>query len=112
MGLVAPLISRGGVHYVRLDPTHGSELRKTRPCVVISPDELNHHLRTVIVAPMTTSPRVYPWRVPCRFRGRKGLVALDQIRTVDAERLGKKLGELSAETMRKALSVLAEMFSV
>ena len=89
MGLAAPLISRGDVHYVRLDPTHGSELRKTRPCVVVSPDELNHHLRTVIVAPMTTSARAYPWLVPCRFRGRKGVVALDQIRAIDAERLGK-----------------------
>jgi len=112
MGLAAPLISRGDVHYVRLDPTHGSELRKTRPCVVVSPDELNHHLRTVIVAPMTTSARAYPWLVPCRFRGRKGVVALDQIRAIDAERLGKKLGELNAETMRRAVGVLLEMFDV
>lgn len=108
--MAAPLISRGSVHYVRLDPTHGSELRKTRPCVVVSPDELNHHLRTIIIAPMTTSARSYPWRVPCRFRARKGVVALDQIRTVDAERLGKKLGELNADTIRQISGVLAEMF--
>jgi mRNA interferase MazF len=77
--------ARGDVHLVRLDPTLGSEMQKTRPCLVVSPDELNEHLRTVIVAPMTTAGRAYPWRVPCRFQRRAGFVALDQLRTVDAE---------------------------
>ena len=73
-------VSRGEVHLVRLDPTLGSEIKKTRPCLVVSPDELNQHLRTVIVAPMTTSGQAYPWRVVCRFQNRSGFVALDQLR--------------------------------
>ena len=81
--------SRGDVYLVQLDPTRGSEIRKTRPCLVVSPDELNDHLRTVIVAPMTTGGYAYPWRVPCRFEGRNGFVATDQLRTVDVERLAR-----------------------
>jgi len=73
------------VHLVRLDPRLGSEIQKTSPCLLVSPDELNEHLRTVIVAPMTTAGRAYPWRVPCRFQRRSGFVALDQVRTVDTE---------------------------
>ena len=78
--------ARGEVHLVRLDPTLGSEIQKTRPCLVVSPDELSQYLRTVIVAPMTTGGRAYPWRVACRFQRRAGFVALDQLRTVDADR--------------------------
>ena len=104
-------IARGDVHLVRLDPTLGSEIRKTRPCVVISPDELNQHLRTVIVAPMTTGGHAYPWRVACRFQNRSGFVVLDQLRTVDGERLVKRLGRLSSATTTEALETLQEMFA-
>jgi mRNA interferase MazF len=103
-------VRRGDVHLVRLDPTVGSEVRKTRPCLVISPDELNEHLRTVIVAPMTTGGHAYPWRIPCRFRNRSGYVAVDQLRTVDGERLVKRLGQLSAATTTAVLDTLQEMF--
>jgi mRNA interferase MazF len=102
---------RGHVYLVRLDPTLGSEIKKTRPCVVVSPDELNEHLRTVIVAPMTTSGRAYPWRPRCRFQSRAGYVALDQLRTVDAERLLKPLGQLSADTVGAVLQQLQELFA-
>jgi mRNA interferase MazF len=102
---------RGDVHLVRLDPTRGSEIKKTRPCVIVSPDELNDHLRTVIVAPMTTSGRAYPWRVACRFGNRSGFVAIDRLRTVDGERLIQRLGKLSAETTGRVLITLQEMFS-
>jgi mRNA interferase MazF len=94
-----------------LDPTLGSEIRKTRPCLVISPDELNQHLRTAMVAPMTTGGPAYPWRIPCRFRNRTGFVALDQLRTVDIERLLKRLGRLPATTIREVLQCLQEMFA-
>ena len=104
-------IARGDVHLVRLDPTLGSEIRKTRPCIVISPDELNQHLRTVIVAPMTTGGHAYPWRVACRFQNRSGFVALDQLRTVDSERLVKRLGRLASATTTEALETLQEMFA-
>lgn len=106
------VISRSEVYLVSLDPTVGSEIRKTRPCVVVSPDEINHHIRTVVIAPMTTKGRRYPTRVPCRFQDTQGLVVLDQIRTVDSERLVKRLGTLDAETMRAVLEVLQEMFAL
>jgi mRNA interferase MazF len=109
--VAAPLISRGDIHFVALDPSRGGGLRKTRPCVVVSPDELNHHLRTVIVAPMTSASRAYPWRVPCRFRRRAGVIALDQLRTVDRDRLSARKGALHADELRRALAVLQEMFS-
>jgi mRNA interferase MazF len=102
---------RGEVHLVRLDPTLGSEIQKTRPCLVVSPDELNQYLRTVIVAPMTTGGRAYPWRVPCRFQRRSGFVALDQLRTVDAERLLRLLGRLTPQTVTTVLRRLGEMFA-
>ncbi|MGH9147378.1 MAG: type II toxin-antitoxin system PemK/MazF family toxin [Vicinamibacterales bacterium] len=102
---------RGDVHLVRLDPTLGSEIRKTRPCVVISPDELNTHLRTAIVAPMTTHGQAYPWRVDCQFQRRRGFVALDQLRTIDTERLVKRLGRLSPDTVSTVLRGLQEMFA-
>jgi mRNA interferase MazF len=104
-------ISRGQVFLVRLDPTLGSEIKKTRPCLVISPDELNEHLRTVIVAPMTTGGRPYPWRPRCRFQDRTGFVALDQLRTVDAERLVKSLGHLESPTVVVVLERLQDMFA-
>ena len=103
--------ARGEVHLVRLDPTLESEVRKTRPCVVLSPDELNQHLRTVIVAPMTTGGHAYPWRVACRFQSRSGFVVLDQLRTVDTERLVKRLGRLASTTTTEALETLREMFA-
>src|SRR5207247_8917635 len=97
MGVVVTRAGRacGEVHLVRLDPTLGSEIQKTRPCLVVSPDELNQYLRTVIVAPMTTGGRAFPWRVACRFQRRSGFVALDQLRTVDTERLLPRLGRLA-----------------
>ena len=105
-------IGRGHVYLVRLDPTQGSEIRKTRPCVIVSPDELNQHLQTVIIAPMTTGGRAYPWRPRCRFQGRAGFVALDQLRTVDAERLLKSLGQLDSKTVLAMLRTLQEMFAL
>jgi mRNA interferase MazF len=104
--------SRFDVFLVSLDPTVGSEIRKTRPCVVISPDEMNRHIRTVIVAPMTRKGHAYPTRVPCRFRGRSGQVVLDQVRTVDAARLVRKHGRLDTATGARVLAVLGEMFAL
>src|SRR5512145_1598185 len=104
-------MERGDVYLVRLDPTPGSEIQKTRPCVVVSPDELNAHLRTVIVAPLTTGGRAYPWRIRCRFQRRSGYVVLDQLRTVDRERLVKRLGTLSGQTVAEVLGALQEMFA-
>ncbi len=105
------VIARGEVYLVRLDPTLGREIQKTRPCAVVSPDELNAHLRTVIVAPMTTAGQAYPWRIRCRFQQRSGYVVLDQLRTVDRERLVKKLGALSGPTLIEVLGALQEMFA-
>jgi mRNA interferase MazF len=104
-------IARGQVYLVRLDPTLGSEIKKTRPCVVVSPDELNENLRTVNVVPMTTGGRAYPWRPRCRFLNRAGFVALDQLRTVDAERLLKPLGRLDSATVLAVLGRLQAMFA-
>jgi mRNA interferase MazF len=105
------VINRFEVYLVGLDPTIGSEIKKTRPCLVVSPDEMNRHIRTVIVAPMTTKGRTYPTRVACRFRGKSGQVVLDQVRTVDAARLVRKLGRLDPGTGAKVLAVLGEMFA-
>lgn len=104
-------VRRGQVFVVSLDPTQGREIKKARPCVVVSPDELNAHLRTYIVAPLTTGSHAYPFRVPCRFQGKAGYVVLDQIRTVDRGRLVKRLGRLSPQALGKSLSVLQEMFA-
>jgi mRNA interferase MazF len=104
-------LARGEVHLVQLDPTFGSEIRKTRPCLVVSPDELNQYLRTAIVAPMTTGGQAYPWRISCRFQNRSGFVALDQLRTVDTERLIKRLGRLTPDTVTAVLLGLQEMFA-
>lgn len=108
--MVAPSVRRGDVWLVRLDPTRGREIRKTRPCVVISPDELNAHLGTFIVAPLTTGSHPYPFRVAVRFAARDGHVVLDQLRTIDRERLTRKLGALSTPALTKSLTVLGEMF--
>ena len=104
-------VKRFEVYLVNLDPTVGSEMQKTRPCVVVSPDEMNQHIRTVIVAPMTPKGRGYPTRVKCRFEGKESQIVLDQLRTVNKERLVKRPGEIGRETGRAALSVLAEMFA-
>ena len=108
MGVV---VSRFDVHLVRLDPTEGHEIQKARPCLVISPDEVNRHLGTVIVAPMTTAGRAYPSRVPVEFQGKHGQAVLDQIRTVDKRRLVKRLGRIEEQAAEKVLAVLGEMFA-
>jgi len=104
-------VRRFEVHLISLDPTKGSEIRKTRPCVIISPDEMNKHIRTIIIAPMTSTIKNYPTRVTTTFQGKKGQVVLDQIRTVDKSRLIKKLGSISSSAEEKVLSVLQEMFA-
>ncbi len=104
-------VSRFDVYLIVLDPTVGSEMRKERPCLVISPDEMNQHIRTVIVAPMTTKKRSYPTRVSCKFQGRNGQIVLDQIRTVDCQRLTKRVGRIDERTSHSVLAVLREMFS-
>lgn len=104
-------INRFEVYLVNLDPTVGHEIKKVRPCLVVSPDEMNHHIRTVIVAPMTTKGRAYPTRVPCRFKGKTGHIVLDQLRTVDSVRLVGNLGRISRKTASDVLAVLQEMFA-
>ncbi len=104
-------INRFEVYLVNLDPTVGHEIKKVRPCLVVSPDEMNHHIRTVIVAPMTTKGRAYPTRVPCRFKGKTGHIVLDQLRTVDSVRLVRNLGSISQKTASDVLAVLQEMFA-
>ena len=102
---------RDEVWLVTLDPAHGFEIRKTRPCLVISPDQMNSNLQTVVVAPMTTVTRPYPTRVRVRFQGKTGQVALDQLRAVDRQRLVRKLGKVSSDTAAAASATLVEMFS-
>ena len=102
---------RGEIWLVNLDPTVGSEISKTRPCVVVSPAEMHDHLRTVIVAPMTTKSRAAPFRIGVTHGGQKGLILLDQMRAVDQVRLAKKLGAVSAKTLTSALSTLQEVFT-
>ena len=104
------VVQRFDVWLVTLDPTVGSEIRKTRPALVVSPDEMNTHISTVIIAPMTTKGRNYPTRVPCTFQGKTGEIVLDQLRTVDKTRLVKRLGRLDAAASDAVLAVLAEMF--
>ena len=101
---------RGEVHLVALDPSRGAEIRKTRPCLVVSPDELNDHLTTAIVAPMTTGGHAYPFRIACRFAKRDGYVVLDQLRTVDRARLVRRLGRVHRPTLDSVLEALREMF--
>ncbi|PYX07953.1 MAG: transcriptional regulator [Acidobacteria bacterium] len=102
---------RDEVWLVSLDPTRGAEIQKTRPCLVISPDEMNRYLQTIVVAPMTTAIRPYPTRVPVRFQGQSGQVALDQLRAIDRQRLLRKLGKVSASTAQVVSATLLEMFS-
>jgi mRNA interferase MazF len=103
--------NRFDVYLVGLDPTVGSEIKKTRPCLVISPDEMNRHIATVIVAPLTTQGQSYPTRVTCHFQSKAGQVVLDQLRTIDKARLLKRLGRISLPAQKVVLSVLAEMFA-
>lgn len=105
------VISRFEIHIVSLNPAVGSEIRKSRPCIIISPDEMNKYLGTVIVAPMTSAVKEYPSRVKCKFKGKTGQIALDQIRTVSKERLKKKLGMISEEIQNNVLEILQKMFS-
>ena len=105
------MVKRGEIWLVALDPTVGSEIKKSRPCVIISPPELNEHLRTVIVAPMTSKGFVAPFRVPVTHGGTKGLIVLDQVRTVDKIRLVKRLGAVSAKTLATVLATLQEVFA-
>jgi mRNA interferase MazF len=108
MGVVA---SRFDVFLVRLDPTEGHEIQKTRPCLIISPNEMNRHIRTVLIAPMTSRGRPYPTRVPVTFQGTAGQIVLDQIRAVDNQRLVRKLGRINRRTAEQVLAVLAQMFA-
>lgn len=104
-------IRRFDVHLVNLDPSVGSEIKKTRPCLIISPDEMNRHIRTVIIAPMTTAQKDYPTRVPCTFQKTQGQIVMDQIRTIDKQRLVKKLGTLDAKAQSDVIAVLQRLFA-
>ncbi|MDZ8070636.1 MAG: type II toxin-antitoxin system PemK/MazF family toxin [Nostoc sp. DedQUE08] len=108
---VGVVVNRFDVFLVNLDPTIGSEIQKTRPCVVISPDEMNKYIATIIVAPMKTKGQSYPTRVTCEFQGKDGQIVLDQIRTVDKTRLVKKLGQIDSDEQKAVLDTLAEMFA-
>jgi len=105
------VVNRFDVYLVNLDPTIGKEIQKTRPCLIISPDEINNHIATVIIAPMTTKGRNYPTRVNCIFEGKNGQIVLDQIRTIDMSCLVKKLGKISTSIQKEVLVVLLQMFS-
>ena len=105
------VVKRFDVYLVNLDPTIGRGIKKTRPCLVISPDEMNRHIGTVIVAPMTTQGQAYPTRISCRFQGKNGQIVLDQIRTIDKTRLVKKLGQINTATQKAVIVLLAEMFA-
>ena len=112
MGVVAAgMVRRGEVFLVNLNPTRGAETRKARPCVVVSPDELNASLHTYLIAPLTSGGHPYPYRVPCRFGERAGQIVLDQVRAVDRSRLFRRLGHLTPATLGKVLGVLQEMFA-
>lgn len=108
--MVSPLLQTGDIWLAALDPTVGSEIQKTRPCVVISPNEMHQHLRTVIVAPMTTGSRPAAFRIPLSFQGKQGLILLDQIRTLDKQRLIQRVGAVHAATLTRTLKTLQEMF--
>lgn len=106
------MVKRFDVFLVSLDPTIGSEIKKTRPCAVVSPDEMNAHIQTVIIAPMTTKGRDYPTRIPLTFQGKRGQIVLDQIRTIDKTRLAKKIGHINDMTAKKLCATLQELFSL
>lgn len=105
------VVKRFDVYLVALDPTIGREIKKARPCLVVSPDEMNAYISTIIVAPMTTKGRPYPTRIACRFRGKAGQIVLDQLRTVDKARLLKRLGRISEAVQAEVLAALGEMFA-
>jgi mRNA interferase MazF len=105
------VVNRFDVYLINLDPTIGSEIQKTRPCLIISPDEMNRFIRTVIVAPMTTKGLAFPTRIACKFQRKQGQIVLDQIRTVDKARLVRKVGRIDKQTQAEVLSILGEMFS-
>ncbi len=108
---MAVVVTRFDVYLINLDPTMGSEIQKTRLCLVVSPDELNRQIATVIVAPMTTQSKAYPTRIACTFQGKTGQIVLDQIRTVDKTRLVKRLGRVSEEEQQTVLQTLANVFA-
>ena len=105
------VVKRFEVFLVNLDPRVGSEIKKTRPCLVISPDQMNQYINTVIVAPLTTKGKPYPTRVSCKIQGKQGMVVLDQLRTVDKSRLVHKIGRLDTKTQAEVLRVLGEIFA-
>jgi len=105
------VVNRFDIYLINPDPTIGSEIQKTRPCLIISPDEMNRHIRTVIVAPMATAGKDYPTRISCEFKKKKGQIVLDQIRTIDKTRLIKKLGSIHPETQSEVISVLQRLFA-
>jgi len=109
---MAMVIKRFDIYLVNLDPTVGSEIQKTRPCLVISPDEMNHNIRTVIIAPMTSAQKAYPTRVSCTFKKKHGQIVLDQIRTIDKARCVKKLGTLGVKSQSDVLATLQELFAL
>ncbi len=108
---VAEAPTRGDIFLINLDPTVGREIKKTRPCVIVSPDELNAHLSTFLIAPLTTGKHACPFRIGCRFQKKDGYIVLDQIRTIDQRRLVKKLGRITPVTTTKVLDTLQEMFA-
>ena len=108
---MAVVVRRFDVFLVNLDPTIGSEIKKTRPCLVISPDEMNRNIRTAIIAPLTTANKDYPTRVRCTFQSKQGQIVLDQIRTIDQSRLIKKLGTIDTDAQSSTISVLQKMFA-
>ncbi len=108
---MAMVVNRFDVYLINLDPTVGCEIQKTRPCLIVSPDEMNRHIRTVIVAPMTSAGKDYPTRVSCKFKKKKGRIVLEQIRTIDKTRLVKKFGSINPETQLEVISVLQRLFA-
>jgi mRNA interferase MazF len=108
---MAMVVNRFDVYLINLDPTVGSEIKKTRPCLIISPDEMNRHIRTVIVAPMTTAGKKYPTRISCTFKKRKGQIVTDQIRTIDKSQLIKRLGTIDPNAQLEVIAVLQRFFS-
>lgn len=108
---MAVVVKRFDVYLVNLDPTIGSEIQKTRPCLVISPDEMNRNIRTVIIAPMTSAQKEYPTRVSCTFRKKQGQIVLDQVRTVDKARLIQRLGTIDSKSQLDVISVLQRLFA-
>ena len=108
---MAMVVKRFDIYLVNLDPTLGSEIQKTRPCLVISPDEMNRNIRTVIIAPMTSAQKEYPTRVSCTFQKKKGQIVLDQLRTIDKTRLIKKLGTIDSKDQLEVISILQQLFA-